>query len=140
MDEERDIETGPGEEGRMPLIEHLKELRVRLIRAVIALAVGFAIAYWLRRPDFPLLTVPLRAASNGKVVLIGTGVGEAFFTKIKVAMVAALFIASPAVLYELWSFIAPGLYQTERRMARAVRDFRRRSSSSWADISAGRWC
>lgn len=119
MDEQSNIEAGPGgDEGRMPLIEHLKELRVRLIRAVIAIAVGFAVAYGFVDQIFRILTVPLRAASNSKVLLIGTGIGEAFFTKIKVALIAALFIASPAVLYELWRFIAPGLYATERRMAR----------------------
>jgi sec-independent protein translocase protein TatC len=108
----------PGDEGRMPLIEHLKELRVRLIRAVIAIAVGFALAYLFVDQIFHILTVPLSQASHNKVLLIGTGIGEAFFTKIKVALVASLFIASPAVLYELWRFIAPGLYETERRMAK----------------------
>jgi sec-independent protein translocase protein TatC len=119
VDQERNIETGPGgDEARMPLIEHLKELRVRLIRSAIAIGVGFALAYGFVDQFFRLLTVPLRAASHDKVLLIGTGIGEAFFTKIKVALVAALFISSPAVLYELWRFIAPGLYQSERRMAR----------------------
>ena len=52
------------------------------------------------------------------MLLIGTGVGEAFYTKIKVALIAGLFIASPAVFYEIWKFIAPGLYETERKMAK----------------------
>jgi sec-independent protein translocase protein TatC len=102
----------------MPLIEHLKELRVRLIRSVIAIGVGFAVAYLFVDQIFHLLTVPLNKAAHNKVLLIGTGIGEAFFTKIKVALVAALFIASPAILYEVWRFIAPGLYQSERRMAK----------------------
>ncbi len=101
----------------MPLMEHLKELRVRLIRAIIALAIGFAIAYAFDDQLFALLTWPIREVSHNRILLIGTGVGEAFFTKIKVAMVAGLFIASPAVLYEIWKFVAPGLYQAERRMA-----------------------
>jgi sec-independent protein translocase protein TatC len=104
------------ESGRMPLMEHLKELRVRLIRALVALAIGFAIAYAFADQLFALLTWPIRVVSPD-VALIGTGVGEAFFTKIKVAMVAGLFIASPAVLYEIWKFVAPGLYTAERRMA-----------------------
>jgi sec-independent protein translocase protein TatC len=102
---------------RMPLIEHLKELRIRLIWAIVALAIGFAVAYGFADQLFALLTWPIRDVSHGKVVLIGTGVGEAFFTKIKVAMVAGLFLASPAVLYQVWKFVAPGLYQAERRMA-----------------------
>jgi sec-independent protein translocase protein TatC len=52
------------------------------------------------------------------VLLIGTGVAEAFFTKIKVALIAGLFIASPAVFYEIWKFVAPGLYETERKLAK----------------------
>ena len=106
------------EEGRMSLIEHLKELRIRLIRSLIAIGVGFIIAYAITNPLFAALTWPLREVGHGKVLLIGTGVGEAFFTKLKVAMVAGLFIASPAVFYEVWKFIMPGLYETERRLAR----------------------
>ncbi|MGO9062604.1 MAG: twin-arginine translocase subunit TatC [Candidatus Binataceae bacterium] len=109
---------GSADEARMPLIEHLKELRVRLIRSIIAIAVGFVLAYLFVDQIFHILTVPLSQASHNKVLLIGTGIGEAFFTKIKVALVAALFISSPAVLYELWRFIAPGLYESERRMAK----------------------
>ena len=86
-----------GEELRMPLIEHLSELRTRLIRALIAVAVGFLIAYAIDDWLFNALTYPLRAAAPGKVLLIGTGVAEAFFTKLKVALIAGLFIASPAM-------------------------------------------
>jgi sec-independent protein translocase protein TatC len=111
------IETPP-EEGRMSLIEHLAELRIRLIRAAIAIGVGFLVAYAVADRLFALLTWPIRDVSHGKVLLIGTGVGEAFFTKLKVAVIAGLFVASPAVFYEVWKFIAPGLYDTERRMAK----------------------
>ena len=100
----------------MPIIAHLKELRVRLIRSLVALTVGFIIAYLVVDYLFKALTWPIREVSHNQVLLIGTGVGEAFFTKIKVAMVASLFIASPAVLYEIWKFIAPGLHQSERKM------------------------
>ena len=102
----------------MPLIEHLSELRTRLIRALIAIAVGFLIAYTIDDWLFNALTYPLRAASHGKVLLIGTGIAEAFFTKLKVALIAGLFIASPAVFLEVWKFIAPGLFETERRLAK----------------------
>ncbi len=112
-------QTPAADDLRMPLLEHLKELRGRLIRCVIAIALGFLVAYsgadWL----FAALTWPLHAAAHGRnVLLIGTGVGEAFFTKIKVALIAGLFLASPAVFYEIWKFIAPGLYESERRMAK----------------------
>ncbi|HVA80681.1 MAG TPA: twin-arginine translocase subunit TatC [Candidatus Binataceae bacterium] len=117
-------ESGPGPPGaegaalgRMSLIEHLQELRVRLIWSAVALLAGFLVAYAIADPLFAALTWPIRAVSHGKLLLIGTGVGEAFFTKIKVALIAGLFIASPAVFYQIWKFIAPGLYQSERRMA-----------------------
>jgi sec-independent protein translocase protein TatC len=112
------ISAPGGDDFRMPLLEHLKELRARLIRCVIAIAIGFLIAYAIDNWLFYMLTLPLRSASHGKVLLIGTGVGEAFFTKIKVALIAGLFIASPAVFFEIWKFIAPGLYAPERRMAK----------------------
>ncbi|MBV8774837.1 MAG: twin-arginine translocase subunit TatC [Deltaproteobacteria bacterium] len=102
----------------MPLIEHLSELRTRLIRALIAVAVGFLIAYAIDDWLFNALTYPLRAAAQGRVLLIGTGVAEAFFTKLKVALIAGLFIASPAVFVEIWKFIAPGLFESERRLAK----------------------
>jgi sec-independent protein translocase protein TatC len=111
------IEATP-EQARMSLIEHLQELRTRLIRAFIAIGLGFILAYLIADPLFHMLTYPIREVSGGKVLLIGTGVGEAFYTKIKVALIAGLFIASPAVFYEIWKFIAPGLYETERKMAK----------------------
>jgi sec-independent protein translocase protein TatC len=104
------------DEARMPIIAHLKELRIRLIRSLVALTIGFIIAYCVVDYLFQALTWPIREVSNNHVLLIGTGVAEAFFTKIKVAMVASLFIASPAVLYEIWKFIAPGLHLSERKM------------------------
>ena len=101
----------------MAFLDHLRELRVRLIRAAIALVAGFAVAYLFVDRIFQALTMPLREVSHGKAMLIGTGVGEAFFTKIKVALFAGLFLASPVVFHEIWKFIAPGLYESERRMA-----------------------
>lgn len=111
-------ETPAASEGRMPLLEHLTELRKRLIRSVIAVGAGFVIAYAFADPLFRLLSQPLHQAANQQVLLIGTGVGEAFFTKLKVALIAGLFVASPAVFFEIWKFIVPGLYEGERRMAK----------------------
>jgi sec-independent protein translocase protein TatC len=111
------IDEAPAEELRMPIMEHLRELRVRLIRVVIALTAGFIVAYFFSDQLFAALTLPIRQVAHNKLLLIGTGVGEAFFTKIKVSVIAGLFLASPAMFYEVWKFIAPGLYQTERKMA-----------------------
>jgi sec-independent protein translocase protein TatC len=103
---------------RMPLLGHLKELRLRLIRALIAVGLAFIIAYALANRLFQMLTWPIREVSHNHVLLIGTGVGEAFFTKIKVALIASLFLASPVILWEIWKFVAPGLYEAERRAAK----------------------
>jgi sec-independent protein translocase protein TatC len=112
------IQAPDADDSRMPLLEHLKELRGRLIRSVIAIGLGFALAYFAADWLVATLTWPLHVAAHGRnVMLIGTGLGEAFFTKIKVALIAGLFIASPVVFYEIWQFIAPGLYETERKMA-----------------------
>ncbi len=107
------------EQARMPIVEHLRELRIRLIRSIIAVIIGFAIAYAFSDQIFAWLTRPLLelSRSNFKVELIGTGVGEAFFTKIKVALIAGLFMACPGVFHEVWKFISPGLYKSERRTA-----------------------
>ncbi len=101
----------------MPFVEHLRELRIRLIRISIWVVIGCAIAYAISDQTFAALTWPIRDVSHGKVMLIGTGVGEAFFTKIKVALIAGVFISSPAIFNEVWKFIAPGLYRQERRIA-----------------------
>jgi sec-independent protein translocase protein TatC len=108
----------PDEATRMPLLAHLKELRTRLIRALIAVGVAFIVAYALANRLFQVLTWPIREVSHNHVLLIGTGVGEAFFTKIKVALIASLFLASPVILWEIWKFVAPGLYEAERRAAK----------------------
>ena len=109
---------------KMPLTAHLEELRWRFIKALSAVAVGFGASYWLAEQLFALLTQPLLALNPetagglGAVHLIGTGVAEAFFTKLKVSLIAAVFLASPIILYQMWQFVAPGLYATEKRYAR----------------------
>jgi len=105
---------------KMPLTAHLQELRWRLIKSLIAIAVGFGVCYNFAEPLFDLLTRPLLtlnlAGPNADAVrLIGTGLVEAFFTKLKVSAIAALFLASPVIFYQAWKFVAPGLYENERR-------------------------
>jgi sec-independent protein translocase protein TatC len=109
---------------KMPLTAHLEELRWRLIKAIGAVAVAFLACYGFADWLFELLTRPLLALNLSRgpddqvVNLIGTGVGEAFFTKLKVALIAGIFLASPVLLYQLWQFVAPGLYDSEKRYAR----------------------
>ena len=99
----------------MPLTAHLDELRTRLIRALAAVGVGFAAAYWFAEPLVTWLLVPLTALRPEESLVIGTGVTDAFFTKLKVSFIAGVFLASPAVFYQAWHFVAPGLYENEKR-------------------------
>ncbi len=101
----------------MPLTAHLEELRWRIIKALAAVAVAFVGCYWVSDRVFALLTEPLVATGQEHVQLIGTGVTEAFFTRLKVSLIAGIFVASPCIFYQAWRFVAPGLYERERRTA-----------------------
>jgi sec-independent protein translocase protein TatC len=98
---------------RAPLIDHLIELRTRLIRAFLALGIAFGICLYFARPIFIVLVHPLIAAGQNK--LIYTQMFEAFFVELKVAFFAAIMIAFPVIANQLWQFIAPGLYKKERK-------------------------
>ena len=99
----------------MPLTEHLEELRWRIVKAFLFVMAGFAVSYAFSDRLFDVLTRPIELAADGKhVMLIGTGVAEAFFTKLKVAFIAGIFLASPAILYQVWGFVAPGLHEHEK--------------------------
>lgn len=102
----------------MPLTAHLEELRWRLIKSLVAVGVGFGLSYLVVEKLMRWLTAPLFAVAPGRVRLIGTGVAEAFFTKLKVSLLAGLFVASPVVFYQIWKFVAPGLYEHEKRYVR----------------------
>jgi len=105
----------------LPITGHLAELRARLAWALIAVAIAFCIVYPGSAYVFRFLEAPLRAAAESRgvpVSIVGTGVAEAFFTRITVSGIAALCLALPVVLYQLWKFIAPGLQDTEAAYAR----------------------
>lgn len=101
----------------MPLTAHLEELRWRLVKAAGATVVAFALTYGFANSIFHFLTAPLVETLGEQVALIGTGVTEAFFTKLKVSLIAALFLASPVIFFQIWRFIAPGLYEHEKGYA-----------------------
>jgi sec-independent protein translocase protein TatC len=102
----------------MPLTAHLDELRRRLMKALLAIGIAFIAVYNFSDWLFEFLTRPLLGLDVGPVELIGTGVTEAFFTKLKVSFIAAVFVASPVLFYQAWMFVAPGLYDEEKRYAR----------------------
>ena len=101
----------------MPLSAHLEELRGRLIKIVLAIGVGFAICYNWADLVFAFLTRPLLLIEPEDAIFIGTGIPEAFFTKLKVSLIAGVFLTSPVILFQVWRFVAPGLYANERRYA-----------------------
>ena len=104
------------EQTKMPLIEHLVELRNRLVYAVAALLVGFAICYFFSQHIYAFLTQPLAdiLAGQGRK-MIYTGLTEAFFTYLKVSFWAGAFLTFPFIAAQLWMFIAPGLYEHEKK-------------------------
>jgi sec-independent protein translocase protein TatC len=102
-------------DNKQPFISHLKELRDRLIVCVIGVGVAFVIAYIFKERLFAFLMHPFVEVMPTKSSFIFTGVTEAFVTYFKVSIVAALFLASPVILYEAWMFVSPGLYENEKR-------------------------
>jgi sec-independent protein translocase protein TatC len=103
------------ESSKAPLLEHLVELRNRLIYSMIAFFVCFIACYFVAEPIYRFLTQPLADALPVGRPMIYTALYEAFFTYVKVAMFGALCVAFPFMAFQLWMFIAPGLYRHERK-------------------------
>lgn len=104
-------EEGAG--GKMPLLDHLVELRTRLLKSLLAIGLAFGVCLYFARPIFAVLVQPLVRAGQGKMVY--TQLFEAFFVEVKVALFAATMIAFPVIANQLWKFVAPGLYRKEKR-------------------------
>jgi sec-independent protein translocase protein TatC len=104
------------DETRAPLMEHLIELRRRLIWSFAALGVAFGISFYYAGQIFGFLVQPLIAGfGTGQGRLVYTKLYEAFFTEVRVALFAAFFLAFPIIAIQLWAFVAPGLYKKEKR-------------------------
>ncbi|HEX8468137.1 MAG TPA: twin-arginine translocase subunit TatC [Allosphingosinicella sp.] len=105
------------DETRAPLMEHLVELRRRLIWSFVALGIAFAISFYFAGEIFAFLVQPLIAGFGGpgEGRLVYTKLYEAFFTEVRVALFAAFFLAFPIIATQLWMFVAPGLYAKEKR-------------------------
>ena len=104
------------EAGRMPLLDHLVELRNRLLWAFGAVLIAFIVCYQFKTYIYQFLAHPLAAIFEGEPgrKMIFTGLTEAFFTYIKVSFWAAICFAFPVIAWQVWKFVAPGLYKTER--------------------------
>jgi len=113
-DDDREDEL---EAGRMPLIEHLVELRNRLMWSAAAILAAFLLCYQFKVTIYRFLAYPLAVIFAGQTgrQMIFTGLTEAFFTYIKVSFWAAICLSFPIVAVQIWKFVAPGLYKNERR-------------------------
>lgn len=99
-----------------PLLDHLIELRTRLLRAVLAFAAAFAVCFYFSEELFSFLVRPLTEAfPPGQGKLIYTKLYEAFFVNVKIALFAAFFVSFPVIANQIWAFVAPGLYAKEKK-------------------------
>ena len=101
----------------MSLVAHLTELRDRLLRCVLGVLIGFIILFPFANEIYGFVSAPLREMMPEGSTMIATGVASPFLTPFKLTLVLAVFIAMPYILHQLWSFIAPGLYVNEKRVA-----------------------
>ena len=99
----------------MPITSHLEELKSRLIRVLIVLAIGFGVCYLFKDWSFRVITKPLVDALPAHSSMIFTGLPEAFFIHMKIAFFASLFLTAPYTLFEIWRFVSPGLYKEEKK-------------------------
>jgi sec-independent protein translocase protein TatC len=101
---------------KMSFLEHLDELRSRLIKVLASLVVAFVVCWAFRDPIFHFLTQPLRI-SHPDIKFIFTSPSEALMLKMKMAFFVGIFLAAPYILYEIWAFVSPGLYRHEKAYA-----------------------
>jgi sec-independent protein translocase protein TatC len=110
-----DIDRSDIDASKAPLLDHLIELRGRLLRCVVYFVIAFAVSFSQAGKIFDFLVQPLVDASGDGARLIYTKLYEAFFTEIRVAAFAGICIAFPLIANELWRFVAPGLYKREQK-------------------------
>ncbi len=102
---------------RMSFLDHLDELRRRIVNSCIAIAVGIVATFYWIDPIFNFILAPTRRALPEGVKLIYTQPGEAFSLYITIALIAGAVVASPFIMLQVWLFIAPGLYSNEKKLA-----------------------
>ncbi len=112
MSTEQESEDTP-----QPLVAHLTELRDRLLRCVLAVLLIFCALFAFANDIYSYVSEPLRSLLPEGSMMIATEVASPFLTPFKLTMVAAVFLAIPYILFQLWSFVAPGMYRNEKRLA-----------------------
>jgi len=103
------------EDEKLPITDHLAELRSRLIKSLLAIAAGFILSYAFSQRIFNFLVKPLVKAMPAGSHLIYTALPEAFLTYIKVSFFSGLVISAPVIFYQIWKFVMPGLYENEKK-------------------------
>jgi sec-independent protein translocase protein TatC len=117
----RSSQKVPDDDGRMSLMEHVRELRNRLVKMILAIVAGTIVGFVFFDPIWDFMTGPfcrLPAAyklDNGHCTLVVHGVLDGFFINLKVAAMFGLVVTSPLWLYQIWAFVTPGLYRNEKR-------------------------
>ena len=107
------VPAAPGDETVMTLVDHLSELRDRIVRSVLAIAVGSVIGFWFWKDIRNILIAPL---PTGTVQVLGPG--DAFVIALRISLVTGIILAMPVLLYQVWAFVSPGLTPAERRAVR----------------------
>jgi sec-independent protein translocase protein TatC len=113
-DDDQELEGGGA---RMSFLEHLDELRRRLIHSVAAVAVGIGLTFFFHNTIYDFVFEPTRSALPAGSTLVYTQPGEAFSLHIQIALIAGVIVAAPYIMLQVWLFIAPGLYAHEKKMA-----------------------
>lgn len=103
------------DEEKKPLVDHLIELRNRVLVCLVSIGIAFIFTYALKEKIFLFLMKPFIKIMPENSAFVFTSVTEAFLTYFKIAFVSSLFLSSPVILYEIWMFISPGLYEREKR-------------------------
>jgi len=116
-DDPGEIDEPESTEGQMSFLEHLEELRKRILRSCIAIVLGVVATFWFIQPIFDFILAPTRQVLPPGVKMIYTQPGEAFSLYVTVALIAGVVVAAPFIMYQVWMFIAPGLYANEKKMA-----------------------
>lgn len=117
MTDAPDISDANTEDAPQPLVAHLMELRDRLLRAVLSVLVAFICLFPFANDIYAFVSEPLRELLPQGSSMIATEVASPFLTPFKLTLVVAVFIAMPYILFQVWAFVAPGMYRKEKRIA-----------------------
>ena len=109
--------TEPENDVALPLVAHLTELRDRLLRAILSVLIIFICLFPFANEIYTFIAEPLRALLPEGSTMIATEVASPFLTPFKLTLVCAIFLSIPVILYQIWAFVAPGMYQSEKRVA-----------------------